>query len=190
MIGNDAFCPKTGAPLSEESCYDNQGGSHRTVQEDEFTPESHLSGEFTNGAVESSKSALFNRFRRCHQRHCEPDSRLYRKAALALCRLKRTADGRQAGDIYVWYALQRRLHTKGFDVEWMHTHVEPRCPDCHGRLTYERYDNGDVRAECGTRCTGPGTDKIYEIREIIAELYSQAFEESINPGDLLQFTQS
>lgn len=187
MIGNDAFCPKTGAPLSEENCYDDEGSSYRTTQADEFTPQSHLPGEFTNGAVRSSKSALFNQFRRCHQRHCESDAALYRKAALGLSRLKRIADGRQEWDVHVWYALQRRLHSKGFDVEWMDTHAEPRCPDCHGRLTYERYDNGDVRAECGTRCTGLDTDKLSEIRETIADLYSQAFQETISSDDLLQF---
>lgn len=187
MIGNDAFCPKTGAPLSEENCYDDEGGSYRTTQADEFTPESHLPGEFTNGAVQSSKPALFNRFRRCHQRHCKPHGALYRKAALGLCRLKRSADGRQGWDIYVWYALQHRLQDKGFDVEWMHTHAELRCPDCHGQLTYERYDNGNVYAECGTRCTGSGADKLNKIRETIADLYSQAFQETINPDALLQF---
>lgn len=186
MIGDDAFCPKTGASLSEESYYDDQGGSHRTAQNDKFTPESHLPGEFTNGAVWSAKAALFNRFRRCHQRHYESNGALYRKAALGLSRLKRTADGKQDWDIHVWYALQRRLHDKGYEVEWMHTHVEPRCPHCHGQLTYERYDNGAVRAECGIRCT-TGTEKLNEIRETIATLYFQAFEEEADPDNFLQF---
>ena len=187
MIGNDAFCPKTGAPLSKANYHDDQGNSQRAALPDEFTTESHLAGELTNGAVRSSKSALFNRFRRCHQRHYEPNSALYRKAALALSRLKRSADGRQGWDVYVWYALQRRLSIKGFEVDWMHTHVEPRCPHCHGRLTYELYDNGDVRAECGTRCTRSGVDKLAEIRETIADLYSQAFGEIATPDDFLQF---
>jgi hypothetical protein len=187
MIGNDAFCPKTGAPLSEENCYDDQGNSQRAALPNELTAESHLSGELTNGAVRSSKSALFNRFRRCHQRQSEANSALYRKAALALSRLKRAADGRQGWDIYLWYALQRRLSDKSFEVDWMHAHVEPRCPHCHGQLTYELYDNGDVRAECGTRCTDSRIDKLAEIREMVADLYSQAFGEVISPDDLLQF---
>lgn len=188
MIGNNAFCPKTGAQLSNENCYDDQGNSYRTTQADEFAPDSHLSGEFTNGAVQSSKSALFNRFRRCHQRHLESNAKLYRKAALSLDRLTRTASGKQGWDIYIWYALQRRLSNAGFEVDWMHTYVEPRCPNCHGQLAYERYDNGDVRAECGTRCSGP-TDELPVIRETIADLYSQAFEEAIAPDDLLRFDQ-
>ena len=187
MIGNDAFCPKTGAPLSNEKHYDNQGQSYRATHSDEFTPESHLPGEFTTGSVESSKSALFNQFRRCHQRHSDSHPKLYRKAALALSRLKSAATGQQGHDIYIWYALQQRLQSKGFEVEWMHTHVEPRCPKCHGTLTYELCDNGTVIAECGTQCTDSPINKLPMIRETIADLYTQAFSDSVSSEDLLQF---
>ena len=190
MIGNDAFCPKTGAPLSNEKHYDDQGQSHRATHNDEFTPESYLSGEFTTGSVESSKSALFNQFRRCHQRHCDSHPKLYRKAALALSRLKGAAAGQQGWDIYVWYALKQRLQSKGFKTEWMHTHVEPRCPDCHGELTYGVCDNGTVIAECGTQCTDYPTNKLPTIRETIANLYTRAFGDPISFDDFLQFDYS
>jgi hypothetical protein len=187
MIDKDAFCPKTGAPLSKEYHYDNRARSWRAVLPDEYTPTSDLPGELTNGAVQSSKAALFNYFRRCHKRHCEADDKLYRKAALGLRRLKSTAEGRTDWDVHVWYALQRRLDRAGFDVEWMHLYTEPRCPHCHGRLKYKLYDNGDITAQCGTRCTGNTGDKLHESRETIAELYSQAFGTPIDPEDFLQF---
>lgn len=188
MIGKDAFCPKTGAPLSEEKHYDERGRPQRAALPNESSPKSHLPGELTNGAVCSSKAALFNHFRKCHQRHGEADSALYRKAALGLSRLKRVTNGRNGWDVYVWHALYKRLDRANFDVEWMHTHAEPRCPHCHGQLTYERYDNGDVRAQCGTRCTEPGVDELPEIRETIADLYTQAFEASIDQDNILQFS--
>lgn len=187
MIGEDAFCPETGASLSEETHYDAQGAPQRTTLPDEFTGESDLPGALTTGARRSSKTALFNRFRRCHQCHRDPNNKLYRKAALCLTRLKRAADGQQSWDIHIWYALHYRLARTGFDVEWMHTHVEPRCPDCHGRLNYTLYDNGDVQAECGTRCTDDRRDKLPVIRRMIADLHTHAFGESIDPTELLSF---
>jgi hypothetical protein len=190
MIGEDAFCPKTGAPLSEENHYDEQGNSQRATVPDECSPESHLPGELTNGARQSAKAALFNRFRRCHQRHREVNNALYRKAALGLHRLKRAADGQHGWDIYVWYALHQWLERMGFNVEWMHTHVEPRCPDCHGQLNYTLYDNGKVSAQCATNCTADKADKLPAIRKIVASLYSQAFDESIDPKELLRFDQT
>lgn len=186
MIGEDAFHPKTGASLSREDHYDDQGNSRRATLPDGFSADADLPGELTNGAIQSSKAALFNRFRRCHQRHYEANDELYRKAALGLSRLKRAADGRQGWDIHVWYALQRRLDRAGFDAGWMHTHAEPRCPSCHGQLTYERYDNGDVRARCGTRCTKTA-DELHEIRTTIADLYSRAFGTAIGADAFLQF---
>lgn len=123
MIRKDGFCPKTGAPLSEELEYDEQGHPQRATIPDEFTAGSQLPGELTNGAVTSSKAALFNHFRRSHQRHSEANDDLYRKAALGLHRLKRTAEGTEDWDIHVWYALRRRLAESGFEAEWMHTHT-------------------------------------------------------------------
>ena len=187
MIGEDAFCPKTGAPLSEKPEYDEQDHSRRAALPDEFTAELQLPGELTNGAVTSSKAALFNQFRRCHQRHADASDVLYRKAALDLRRLKSTAEGRADWDVHVWYALQRRLDERRFGVEWMHAHAELRCSHCHGRLKYKLYGNGDVYALCGTNCTDDKADQLGTIREIIAALYSRSFADSVNAGTLLQF---
>lgn len=187
MIGEDAFCPKTGAPLSKEADFDDRGRPRRTVLADERSLASQSAGELSNGAVRSSKSALFNRFRNCHTRHYEADDALYRKAALGLCRLKGVAEGNEAWDVHIWYALQRRLSEVDYDTEWMDVHVEPRCPRCHGRLKYERYDTGEVSAHCGTRCTGRKVDHLTEIRETIATLYSRAFDDTRTPEEFLQF---
>jgi hypothetical protein len=186
MIGEDAFCPKTGASLSDEQHYDDEGHPQRVVTADADSLASQSAGEFTTGAVRSSKSALFNRFRDCHQRHRPANDALYRKAALALSRLKRAADGTESWDTHVWYALRRRLAMDGFEVEWMHAHAEPRCPHCHGHLRYEQYDTGDVLAQCATGC-GHETDHLPAIRETIAQLYSRAFDEPADASEFLQF---
>lgn len=187
MIGDDAFCPKTGAPLSEETHYDEENRRRHVVLPDENSLASQSVGELTHGALRSSKAALFNRFRRCHRRHHEVDDALYRKAALALSRLKRTATGCEQEDIYVWYALQRRLTVAGYETEWMDVHVEPHCPHCHGRLKYEPYDTGDVYATCGTDCTESRANHLPELRETIADLYARAFDDPVTADDFLQF---
>lgn len=186
MIGDDAFCPKTGASLSDERYYDGEGRPKRVVTADERSLAAHAAGEFTTGAVRSSKAALFNRFRDCHERHRPADDRLYRKAALALARLKRAGEGVESWDVHVWYALHHRLATTGYDVEWMHAHVEPRCPRCHGRLRYEEYDTGHVTARCITGCDADA-DQIPTIRETLATLYSRAFDEPVDSDEFVRF---
>lgn len=186
MIGKDAFCPKTGVSLSDRRHYDEEGRPQRVVTADEQSLASRTAGEFTSGAVRSSKAALFNRFRDCHQRHDSANDALYRKAALALSRLKGVADGSESWDIYVWYALQRRLTEAGYDVEWMHAHAEPRCPHCHGPLRYKEHDTDDVIARCATGC-GTKMDQLPEIRKTIARLYSGAFDESVDSNEFIQF---
>ncbi|WP_049903413.1 hypothetical protein [Halococcus agarilyticus] len=185
MIGEDAFCPKTGAPLTEEQQYDDAGRPRRVVTADEESLAADAAGELTTGAVRSSKAALFNRFRRCHERHHETDDALYRKAALALARLKRTAEDTESWDVHVWYALRKRLAAAGHDVEWMHAHVEPRCPHCHSRLRYEAYAD-TVTARCVAGCGGR-PDQLTAIRETIAALYTRAFDTSIDPDEFVQF---
>ncbi|MFC4990383.1 MULTISPECIES: hypothetical protein [Saliphagus] len=187
MIGKDSFCPRTGAPLSNETEYDGQGRPERATAPDEFTADSVLGGELTNGSVTSSKAALFNQFRRNHQRHAAPNDGLYRKTALALRRLKRAAEGRANWDVHVWYALYRRLRETGFDVEWMHAHADLRCPHCHSPLKYGFHDNGDVYALCATNCTEDNADQLREIREIVASVYGRSFPESPAPDSVLQF---
>lgn len=186
MIGNDAFCPETGAPLSSERHYDEHGRAWRAVEPDERAPES-ADGRLTNGAVRSRTTALLTHFRRCHQRHHEPDAELYRSASLALARLKQAATGRQAWDVHVWYALERRLATGGHPTAWMGVHAAPRCPRCHGRLWYREVAD-DVVARCGSHPTD-GFDPLAEIRDTVAGLYATAFPEdrSQPPDAFLRF---
>lgn len=187
MKGTDAFCPKTGAPLSEEPHYDERGQPRRAALSGDAATEPEVEGELTAGAARSATAALFNRFRRCHQYHREADQAVYRRAALALRRLKRVATGPEEWDIHVWYALKRRLDDGDHDTGWMDVHAEPRCPGCHGRLVYDAPDDGAVHAHCGTNCTGGQRDRLPEIRETIAGLYARAFDEPVEGGSFLRF---
>ena len=186
MIDEHAFCPRSGAPLSDEKHYDERGHARRAPEElnDEPTIQ-----ELTNGERRSSRRALLVHFRRCHGRHADPDSTLYRTASLALYRLKRTAHGTVDRDVYVWYALAERLAREGFDAGWMHAHVEPRCPRCHGKLKYGRTPDGGLRARCGARCSDGRSDALREVRETVADLYTRAFEPGapIEVNDLVTF---
>lgn len=187
MIGKYAFCPKSGAPLSERRHYDERGHPSRVPIEEGVPSDAKPEGKLTNGAVRSSTRALFNYFRRCHQRHCEEDEATYRRVLLELRRLKGTATGKEEWDIYMWYALQYRLAADDYDAAWMDTHAEPRCPDCHGRLKYEQLAPGDVIARCGTNCTASGADRLPAIRETIASLYSRAFDDDADAEEFLRF---
>ena len=188
MKGTNAFCPRTGASLSERRYYTGGCVPRHAVIQDGFPGEPPMDGELTNGAVRSSTLALFNYFRRCHRRHYDENPPLYRKALLALRRIKRAVTGTEEWDVHVWYTLCGRLDAAGYETRWMHAHVELRCPDCHGRLNYEESGAGEVVARCGTNCTDDGTDRLLEIRTIIADLYSRTFDETIDPGsELLAF---
>ena len=189
MIGSDAFCPKTGALLSDQRHYDRRGRPYRAVVGDGLNVETSIEGELTNGAIRSSAAALARYFRGCHRRHDEPDGALYRRASLAIRRLKRMATGREEADVYVWYALYHRLDRLGHATKWMHSDVEPRCPDCHGRLKYTALGSG-VSAQCGTNCDGRHTDRLEEIREVVVALYTVAFPDDecgISTDSVLQF---
>lgn len=185
MIGNDAFCPKSGAPLSEEQHYDDAGTPRRAVVDDGRTTEAPV-GELTNGSHRSSTAALAAYFRRCHRRREPADDALYREAAVELRRLDRAASGRQAWDVNVWFALKHRLERAGHDVAWMGACATPRCPRCHGRLRYDRVGD-DVVARCGTRCGDDGRDRLPEIRDTVATLYAAAFDDRPT-DDLLRFS--
>lgn len=190
MIGTHAFCPKSGAPLSDEKHYDSSGDGKRAVLADGRLNEEPPLGELTNGAIRSSKTALFNYFRRCHQRRFDADDALYQKASLVFTRLKSAAAGRQEWDVHIWYAAQRRLDNAGYETHWMHANAEPRCPYCHGQLGYTQFVNGDVIAYCGTNCTDRRTDHLAEIRKILVAVYVQAFpdaSDSISVDSFLQF---
>lgn len=179
MKGANAFCPRTGASLSEKRYYAGGGTPRHAVIQDGFPGEPPMDGELTNGAVRSSTVALFNYFRRCHRRHYDENPSLYRKALLALRRIKRVATGAEEWDVHVWYTLCERLDAAGYETRWMHAHVELRCPECRSRLKYEEL-GGEVVARCGTNCTDDGTDRLLEIRTIIADLYSRTFDETID----------
>ncbi|KZN26421.1 hypothetical protein A4G99_20385 [Haladaptatus sp. R4] len=177
MKGQYAFCPKSGAPLSENVHYDELGRSSRHVVSDDSLQRMETEGEMTNGSLRSSKIALFSYFKRCYERHYAANSKLYSRSTIALGRLKRTASGRDAWDMYVWYALAERLARLGFDAEWMNAHIEPRCPQCSGRLKYEQLACDEIIGICGTDCTDDRSDRLEEIRETVADLYSRAFAE-------------
>ncbi len=190
MIGIDAFCPKSGAPLSDERHYGERGSGKRAVLPEDRIKERVPTGELTNGAIRSSKMALLNYFQRCHQRHHRPNDDLYQKASLAFTRLKRTATGKQTWDVHIWYAAQERLRLAGYETSWMDAHSIPRCPHCHGRLKYEQIAPGSVIGRCGTNCTDRRIDHHEEIRNIIADLYKQAFpvnDNTISADSFLQF---
>jgi hypothetical protein len=178
MKGKYAFCPKSGAPLSDERHYDEYGRVTHHPTRDRHEGTTRPEGELTNGAMRSSRVALFNHFRNCHRRSNDPDEELYSKVALSFVRVKRTADDRTDWDLYVWYAVGERLARTGHDVEWMNSHVEPRCPDCAGDLRYESGVGDSVAAYCAVDCTDSNADRLEEIRERVAELYRRAFEDA------------
>jgi hypothetical protein len=184
MIGSDAFCPESGAPLSEEHHYDETGRAWRAVTPDDHSPADAPDGLLTAGAVRSSRTALWTYFRRCATRHDVPDACL-RTAALGLRRLKRAGDGRTAPDVHVWYALQHRLSVRGYDADWMGSHAKLRCPDCHGRLRYGTAGDRLV-ARCGTLCGDDPGDRLPAVREAVAALYADAFDDRPDPTTLLQ----
>lgn len=186
MIGNHAFCGRSGAPLSEETYYDDGGNRRRFVLARECDDE--CTGELTTGEVRSSARALVTYFRRSHRTEREYDPELYRRAALAVRRLKRAAGGTQEADRHVWFALRHRLERTGHDADWMIDYVDLRCPDCHGRLRFERDRSGDVVARCGTNCDGRSTDRVDRVRETVVSLYADAFDDRPPEVDeLVQF---
>ncbi|WP_227357422.1 hypothetical protein [Haladaptatus salinisoli] len=186
MIEEDGFCPRTGAKLSQSAHY-TENGKQRVAVADAFGVSGTDEGELTKGAVRSSKVALFNYFRRCHQEHCDDNKTLYRKTALVLNRLKKAATGSQHKDLFIWYALQLRLYRRGFSVEWMHTHSALRCPHCHSPLKYTKTESDIIEGYCLSNCTNEKENKIEDIRQIIADLYNNAFDEPITSEQILQF---
>lgn len=181
MKGSYAFCPKTGVPLSEEKHYDHGGGYQRVPEAGatDATP----AAELTNGSRRSSTVALCVYFRRTHQRHDAPDDALYREAALALRRLKRTATETQAWDVYVWFTLAERLSRTGHDVAWMHDHAEWRCPGCYGPLRYDAVGDG-VAARCVQACDGDRGDRLASLHATVAALYRATFDDRVAATDL------
>lgn len=175
MRGDFAFCPKTGARLSEKRYYRKSGPPLRVPVADEYVPAEAIDGELTAGAVCSSHRALLTHFRRTHGFYRSPDDDLYRTVALRLRELKRAASGPQSSDMVVWLALHDRLSASGVDVDWMLGHVEFRCPHCHGRLKYRQPDPETIHAECATDCTDDTTERLAEIEGLATDLARNAF---------------
>ncbi|WP_436928785.1 hypothetical protein [Halosimplex halobium] len=187
MIGTDPFCPESGAPLSRDRHYDETGRGKRAVTTTDRSAAAGTAGELTNGAVRSARTALLTYFERCHRRHADADEELYRRAAVALRRLKSGASGRQEWDVHVWFALKHRLASTSHGVEWMNDHATLRCPECAGRLRYRRTP-GCVVATCGVNCDGADGDALAAIRETVASLYATAFDDDPpDTGEILQF---
>ncbi|WP_267643834.1 hypothetical protein [Haloarchaeobius amylolyticus] len=177
MKGNHAFCPKTGASLSNTTHYDERGRGFHTPVPDRFAEEPDT-GDLTLGARCSSTTALLTHFRRCHDREKDatPGGDLQSRAALALRRLKRASDGVNAWDMVVWLTLVERLDRCGHEVGWMRGHVELRCPDCYGHLQYRTLAGGTPIARCGTHCTEAPRDRLHQIRTLVADLYRRTFD--------------
>lgn len=184
MIGEHAFCPTSGASLSREVHYDDRGRPERVPQSDDLSPNAALEGPLTTGERRSSKRALATYFRRCHRRHADRDDDLYRRAAVALARLKRAASGREERDDVVWFALAERLAREGFDVDWMTAHADPRCPACNGRLTYVEGPDGPI-GRCGS-CRDARDDRLEAVRDLVRSLFARTFpDDSIPATDAL-----
>ena len=175
MIGDIAFCPKTGARFSEKRHYGARGKALHVPVADAFVTDEELDGELTAGVVRSSRRALLTHFRRTHQYYFPADGALYRDAALGLWRLKRTASGRGAGDVTIWLALSVYLRERGHETAWMGGHVSLRCPRCDGRLAYEQF-GAEVSGRCGTNCTDDSADRLREITETAASLAARTFD--------------
>lgn len=178
MMGETAFCPKTGAPLSDDRYYQENGHALRIAVKDDYVHADELDGELTTGTIRSSTKTLLTHFQRTHQYYHEPNYCLYRKAALRLRELKRAAAGRQETDMVVWLALYARLRETVLETEmdWMLGHVELRCPQCHGRLRYEQLASGRLLAACGTNCGDETGNRLAAIERLAIELYESAFE--------------
>lgn len=175
MIGDTAFCPRTGAQLADERHYDEHGRALRVPTEDEFVAGEDLDGALTTGAVRSSRQALLTQFRRTHQRHRCADPDRYRQVALWLRRLKGHASGSEESDTIVWLALGARLCEAG-DAGWMLEHVELRCPRCHGRLDYEQPRPDALVGVCATDCTGDRRNRLAEIERLATDLCERTFD--------------
>lgn len=174
MKGIHRFCPETGAELSDEKHYDNDGPPLRAPKDvDGRHWGDEPEGLLSNGELVSSRYALANYFRRCHQRHHDEDGALYRAMALALRRLKRETD---AWDVWVWFALAERLNRKGHDVEWMRNHVDVPCPWCSGPLKWEQTARG-IQGKCATNCRNQWNQDYVEpvVREKVRAAYNSTF---------------
>lgn len=174
MKGKHAFCPTSGAELTEERYYVDSNIPYRAPVEGTVDESWTLLGELTTGQLVSSSTALISYFRRCQQEAAaDYYVDLYGKAAKELRRLKSETN---AWDVWIWYALAERLDRVGFDTSWMLQYAEPRCPRCSSRLRYEEPTAGYANMICGSSCGNEGSsDRTVEIYERIKDVHNATF---------------
>jgi len=168
MKGKHKFSPRSGAELSREREYPGTIPLREALDG---------SGELTNGELVSrSAKALLQRFKECHQRHREANPELYCDGWEAIQDLRSDEESPTPWDCWVWYCLAECLTRRGYDVEWMHAHVEARCPRCSSRLQYEAAPAGYDYARCATNCGVDSSERTYEIMDRLHELYNRTFD--------------
>ena len=167
MKGLHRFSPRSGAALSQEREYPGAIPLREALDG---------SGELTNGELVSrSAKALLRRFKECHQRHYGRDPALYHEAWQAINALRSDEDMPTPWDCWVWYCLAEYLSREGYDVEWMLSHVEARCPRCSSQLQYEPSPMGYDYARCATNCGNDAPTRTVEIVGRLLDLYERTF---------------
>jgi hypothetical protein len=181
MRGKHAFCPSSGALLSDErerpQEYRPGASPVRAPEPDEINQT--LLEPYSRGANHSSASALVGYFRRMRRRHApEASPTIARQAALAIQRLKEPET--DVHDDYLWFALAERLHRaedySRDELDWLWQCVELSCPRCYGPLRDEPVIIEDAaKSKCAINCTDDNRYVDDEIRETILKAYNKAF---------------
>ena len=187
MKGDLAFDPASGAPLSETSSWHPDHGVRvRTPVEHPLAagPWANREGALTNGEQRSEKAALQTYYKRVYSQ-AGADPKSVGRAHIAIGKIKAADD--RAFDASVWLTLAERLAVRGFDVMWMREYCTPKCPRCSRESQYA--STSDVKfpsnryqeAVCASAPSEHGCVN-EEIRERVAELYEDAFDEAF-PDD-------
>ena len=182
MRGNHAFCPSSGALLSDErerpQEYRPSASPVRAPEPDEINQ--HLIEPYSRGANHSSASALVGYFRRMRRRYApETSPTIARQAALAIQRLKEPET--DVHDDYLWFALAERLHRaedySRDELDWLWHCVELSCPHCFGPITDEPVVTAPhgTKSKCAINCTDDNRHVDGEIRSRILKAYNRAF---------------
>ena len=170
MKGIHKHSPTTGAELSREKRYPGTIPLRESLEAD---------GELTNGELVSrNATALLRYFKRCHAKHGDPDTDLYFAAWQGIQALRAGDDEEESDpwDVWLWYSLAERLDRRGFDVDWMLGHAEPRCPRCSSRLKHKPAAAGYPKMICGASCGAEtSSDRTVEIYERIKDVYNATF---------------
>lgn len=174
MKGTHQFCPTSGAALSDDAHYVENGVKLRAPLDGTVDDSWTCDGALTNGELVSGCSALIAYFRR-QRRKTDVDAEIDGKAALAIRRLKSSSG---AWDEWIWYATAERLARSGFDAEWMLAFAEPRCPRCSSRVKIEPSATGYPNLRCGVTCGPDSADRSIEIYDRILDTYNAAFSDT------------